>query len=896
MPMRKPKHASVQQHYVRAREVQGDVLCLWAPQAPNQRTYRTILEIAPINFLLKAEEEQIALLDRYGAFLKALTFPIQLMVRNQPLDLRPSLEQIREQARAFATTEQAHEEGVCWEALANDLEALLQRLGSQHTLLTRTCYLVIPAPEAASPAQKKASWKKKARRARDEALRFRALQELAVRVETIETQLQTLGLLSRRLAGPELARFYQSCLTPLRAQQHPLSDAHVQVAGGLPRVALSQRDDASVPPASAVPEEHTTAEAPTPACRTPCGKGRRNRSGEPTLPADGIQLVDLLSPGSMQEFPDALCVGGGIDGKEEWVRGIAVTAFPREVSLNGWLAPLVLHDEVLDVVLHLHPQDNARVLRQLKNRRAGYASTRAFNRRYGRLDEPELEVAASDVGRIMAKLASGEERLFDVSLLVLVRAPDRQTLDERSERVTQLLQTVFLDAVAHRTTFEHGLALRTALPECHDELARRFPLDVASLETAFLFLSNALAMPGGALLGVTESGELVQLDPWHPSLENPHCFLGGVTGSGKSTMGKVWIVHLLLLMGLFGERIWVIDPDSEYGRIARALGGTVVRLGPGSAARLNPFDLVPPGYDLDTYLRAVRHTDRLAEKIRDLHRLLDVMLADRGATLSVRERALLDRALVETYRRVGITADSRTHYHQPPLLRDLAEVLRSGVCGPDETDLLLRLSPYTEGSLSGLFDGPTNVDLARHLLVWDIRDMGQAFLPIGMLLIADAVWTQALYQADVRRALYIDEAATLIEHAEGGAFLADLSRRARKRYLRLVTMTQNPERFVENPSGAVVAANAATKMLKRQDLTSVQAVASRFGLTRGEMERLRVLSPSEALVLCGDRRVLMTTPISPRERELMTTNPVELAELHPPQARGRTAPARKEQR
>src|SRR5207302_391115 len=111
----------------------------------------------------------------------------------------------------------------------------------------------------------------------------------------------------------------------------------------------------------------------------------------------------------------------------------------------------------------------------------------------------------------------------------------------------------------------------------------------------------------------------------------------------------------------------------------------------------------------------------------------------------------------------------------------------------------------------------TNVDLESHLLVWDIRDMGEDYLPIGMFLIADSVWTQAIYQSTVRRALYIDEAATLIEHVEGGAFLADLSRRARKRYLRLVTMAQNPERFVENEHGAVVAANAATKILKRQD-------------------------------------------------------------------------------
>lgn len=953
--MRKPKLASVQQQYVRVREVQGDVLCLWAPSAPTRSTYRTILEIAPINFLLKAEEEQLALLDRYGALLKALTFPLQIIVRNQPLDLRPYLAQIQDQARTFQETGESRnvrsQESVCWPELAQDLETLLKRLGSQHTLLTRTCYLVIPAPDALEPARARLPWRTKQRRIREEALRFRALQELAVRVEMLEHGLQSLGLLSRRLAGGEIARFYQSCLTPLRAQQHPLSDAQLQVAGRLPSVKrpfpLTKEECTIFEPilqdipsleaacdASGLPDAQEAggiADAPSrhrgwwqrkqqkrqrlqPGARQEHHTARphakkKNRASVTSL-ADVIHLADLLAPGSLQEFPDAVCIGGGIGGEEEWVQGIAVTAFPREVSMNGWLAPLFLHDDVLDVVFHLHPQDNARVARQLKNRRSGYASTRAFNRRYGRLDEPEMEVAASDVQRILSKLASGEERIFEVSLLVLVRGADRQMLSERSERVAALLQTVFLDAVAHRTTFEHAAALRTLLPECRDELGRTFPLDISSLKTAFAFLSNALVMKGGVLLGATESGELVLLDPWHPSLENPHCLLCGVTGSGKSTTGKLWVERSLLLSGLHGERIWVIDPDGEYGRIAHALNGEVVRFAPGSQARLNPFDLVPPSYDQDAYLHAFdqprdqrdqrERVDRLAEKIRDLRRLLNIMLAEKGTTLSVRERAMLDRALYETYRRVGISSDPRTHSQQPPLLRDLAEVLTSDFCGSDEDngyngyDLALRLSQYTEGSLSGLFSGPTNVNLSSHLLVWDIRDMGKEFFPIGMFLIADCIWTQAIYQATTRRALYIDEAATLIEHVEGGAFLADLSRRARKRYLRLVAMTQNPERFVENEYGAVVAANAATKILKRQDSTSVQAVVSRFGLTQGEAERLRVLAPSEALALCGDRRVLLTSQISPRELALMTTNPLELADLS--QLSQPNLPAEKEER
>ncbi len=134
--------------------------------------------------------------------------------------------------------------------------------------------------------------------------------------------------------------------------------------------------------------------------------------------------------------------------------------------------------------------------------------------------------------------------------------------------------------------------------------------------------------------------------------------------------------------------------------------------------------------------------------------------------------------------------------------------------------------------------------------------------PLAISLIADRVWTQALYDSRRPRALYIDEAASLIEHPAGGHFLATLSRRARKRYLRLVTMTQNPEQFVQDPWGSVVASNAAIKVLKTQDATSAAAVAERFHLTRSEQQRLITFGRQEALVLAGGKRVTITIQAS----------------------------------
>ncbi len=153
--MRKKMFGSVQRQYVRAREMQGEILCLAVPGAPNKRTYVSVLEISPVNFLLKAEEEQEALLHRYSALLKALTFPLQILVRNQRFDLRPYLASIRAQVLMPENADAPREEDTdIWPELASDLEHFLNHLGSRRTLLTRQCYLVIPAPESFGAASR----------------------------------------------------------------------------------------------------------------------------------------------------------------------------------------------------------------------------------------------------------------------------------------------------------------------------------------------------------------------------------------------------------------------------------------------------------------------------------------------------------------------------------------------------------------------------------------------------------------------------------------------------------------------------------------------------------------------------------------------------------------------
>src|SRR5579859_1441003 len=308
-----------------------------------------------------------------------------------------------------------------------------------------------------------------------------------------------------------------------------------------------------------------------------------------------------------------------------------------------------------------------------------------------------------------------------------------------------------------------------------------------------------------------------------------------------------------------------------------ALGGQIIRLAPGSSHHLNPLDLPHQGlHQGHDSVHPSMHGDRLADHVQRLHALFALMLSDRvkdeAGKLTSHEKGLLDRALYEAYRRVGITVDEQTHRRAAPLMRDLYAVLESGVCGQDTTGLAIRLRRYVDGSLAGLFAGPTNIALENAVIVFDIHDLETELRPIGLFLVANFVWTTS-FQSSIPRQLIVDEAATLYQYESGAVFLEDLVRRARKHYLGVTIISQHPAIFRES----AIPANCATHILMRQDSTSLDLIRQMFKLSSREVQLIRRLPIGEGLLIACDKRLHVRFEASELEHILATTDPRELA-------------------
>jgi hypothetical protein len=857
--LRRLRRGSVQQGFVRVRSVHDHLLCLAVPGNRQVYEFVTILEIEGISYDLKSPEEQRLLNEQFQALLAGLHYPIQILWRVLPLRLQEYL--------AHFSLDESHlngSEDELLQELAYSHTTFLRQHAARRTLLHRRVYLVLRTEAVSSP---QSQWQTLFRRKQRRNQRFAKLleharQTLDLRVEELTRMLNgMMNLPVRRLRGPqELAPFYYSCLTPQKADQYPLPN---EVLDALERPIHAADITGKLGRKATFAPPFEDAQDP------PSGTRKRTDQGRDEAQSDLTSLSDLTAPAGILLAADHLTV------EHEQVRVLIIQHLPRVVS-SGWLKPLADLDEPMEVSFHLQPRHSAFMVQQFRRRQMEYQSSRQLARSKGNEVDPHTKIAEEDVSDLIMRLASGEERMLDVTILVLLRGATRRMLDERTERVRATLHNMLL--VAREALFEQDKAFRSCLPHGRNELSGIL-LDSRSASTLFPFLSNSLFHPDGILEGITPQGDPVLLDAWGPDMANANRIILGPPGWGKSHYVKTMLMRLALKYRCAQQQsgmernfqLITIDPEREYGRVALPFHGQMVRLAPGSQHHLNPFDLPRPTSE-DIY----EHGDRLADHIQRLHTLLEIMLADRtpqgAGRLSSQEKGLLDRALYEAYRKVGITSEVKTHDRPAPLMRDLYDVLESGVCGPDVTGLTPRLQRFVHGSLAGLFAGPTNVQLDQMIVNFDIHDLETELRPIGLFLVSNFVWTES-FHSRIPRLLVVDEAATLYHYESGAAFLEDFVRRARKYYVGVILISQHPLLFQQSS----IPANCATKVLMRQDATTLDLLEQMLKLSWREVQLLRHLPIGEALLLTGEKRLHVRFEASELEHLLATTDPQEIA-------------------
>ena len=209
---KKSKQVSTQQHLLMG-EIKNDTIVM------KDGTLRAVLLVSSINFALKNEDEQNAIISSYVSFLNSLEHPLQVVIQSRKLYIKPYLDKLLTKER-----EQANE---LLRAQIADYRSFVSELVSLGEIMSKQFYVVVPYDPLSN--RKKSFWSRfKEVLNPSTAVKLKGAKflqrkgELDARLRQVEAGLTSMGLTVVRLDTQSLIELLYSTYNPDIALSQPL--------------------------------------------------------------------------------------------------------------------------------------------------------------------------------------------------------------------------------------------------------------------------------------------------------------------------------------------------------------------------------------------------------------------------------------------------------------------------------------------------------------------------------------------------------------------------------------------------------------------------------------------------------------------------------------------------
>lgn len=244
--------------------------------------------------------------------------------------------------------------------------------------------------------------------------------------------------------------------------------------------------------------------------------------------------------------------------------------------------------------------------------------------------------------------------------------------------------------------------------------------------------------------------------------------------------------------------------------------------------------------------------------------------------------SLLERALRELYGQFGLTLDWQFDPHRPPeeypIMEDLWKLLsdRAGE-DPQYADLALLLESMAVGADSVVWNGHTNIDLNRELVVIDtntLNDSSNRNRAAQYYNLLHMVFSVASADRDIPYLIIADEAQTAFdpELPAAGAMLNTIALRGRKYEIYLWMAFHSLHELLDERVRGVgqgIVDTATYKILFGTDAQNLADTVSMFHLTEAEAKILAARRRKRALAMLGSQRLKVEFDIPAYKLELM---------------------------
>lgn len=577
-----------------------------------------------------------------------------------------------------------------------------------------------------------------------------------------------------------------------------------------------------------------------------------------------------------------------MDGMYYSVMHIRRNGFPHTVR-GGWMSSLINAGEGVDIDVHLRRENRGKTLDKVAQR-IRLNRTKLRGMQDTSTDYEELTGSIQSGYYIKSGIANNNEDLFYMSVFITISARTYEELLWRRGQMTDLLKS--MDMYVGDCNFQQEAALRSVMPFlCIDpnieKKAQRNILTSGAAST-YMFTSFEMSDDSGVLLGINRhNNSLCVVDLFNTRVNKN----ANVTLLGTSGAGKTFTMQLLALrMRMRGIQCYILAPlkGHEFKRACAAVGGTYIKISPGSTNCINVMEIrrtLSPEMELIDEMDYNSEDSLLSRKIQQLLIFFSLLIPD----MSNEEEQMLDEALVRTYRQFGITHDNdslyadkaHTRYKKMPILGDLHKLLEAN---PLTQRLAIIVSRFVTGSAQS-FNQQTNVNLENKYVVIDISELKGKLLPVGMFIGLDYIWDQVKSDRTKRKAIYIDEIWQLIgasSNRQAGEFCQEIFKIARGYGAAAIAASQDLSDFFsleDGKYGRAIINNSKTKIILNLEPDEAEYVRETLKLTRTEIRSITQFERGEALISSNNNKVPVLVRASKVEQQLITTDRAELAAI-----------------
>ena len=419
-----------------------------------------------------------------------------------------------------------------------------------------------------------------------------------------------------------------------------------------------------------------------------------------------------------------------------------------------------------------------------------------------------------------------------------------------------------------------------------DRKSRRNVL-TSGAASSYMFTSFEMSDDAGVLLGINRHNNSLCIVDLFNTKKNKNANLNilGTSGAGKTF--TMQLLALRMRMRGIQCFIVAPIKGHEFRRACRQVGGEFIRIAPGSPHCINIMEIrqtISPEMELIDELDYSELDSMLARKIQQLMIFFSLLIPDmNNEEEQMLDEALIRTyakfGITHENDSLYLSKGSFPPRLKPmPTIGDLHEEL---LTNPMTQRLAVIISRFVTGSAQS-FNQQTNVDLTNKYIVLDLSELKGKLLPVGMFIALDYVWDTVKADRTKKKAIMIDEIWQLIganSNRMAAEFCLTIFKTIRGFGGAAISATQDLSDFFgleDGKYGRAIINNSKNKIILNLEPDEAKTVQEVLKLTKTELRSITQFERGEALICSNNNKVPVVIKASKEEQEMITTDRAEL--------------------